>query len=63
MLNVDGYPSRNSVIHYINIEKIHHNTDTDINNLFNLIEFEESPFAIAKKGKEAIKSLEKSEIF
>ena len=38
MLNVDGYPSRSSVIHYINIENIHNNTSEHRNKLFDLIQ-------------------------
>ena len=57
MLNVDGYPSRSSVIHYINIENIHNNTSEHVSKLFDLIEQEESPFVISKKGKEALEAL------
>lgn len=57
MLNVDGYPSRSSVIHYINIENIQNNTSSQVSKLYDLIEQEESPFVISKKGKEALEAL------
>jgi len=38
MLNVDGYPSRSSVIHYINIENIQNNTSEHVSKLYDLIE-------------------------
>ena len=54
MLQVQGYPSRKSMIHYINIENIKANTTEEISVLFNLIENEESPFVISKKGKSSL---------
>ena len=50
MLQVQGYPSRKAMIHYINIENINSNVTEETLELFNLIENEESPFVISKKG-------------
>ena len=50
MLRVDGLPSRASIIDYINIESINASTTNHVANIFNLIEHEESPFVISKKG-------------
>jgi ERCC4-type nuclease len=60
---VQGYPSRQSLIHYINIENIRANTTEYISNLFELIENEESPFVIAKKGKIALEAINKDAQF
>lgn len=60
MLHVEGFPSRASVLHYINIENIHTNTSEAVRVLFNLIEHEESPFVISKKGKESLEKLPES---
>jgi hypothetical protein len=57
MLHVEGFPSRHSVLHYINIENIHNSTSDAVKVLFNLIEREESPFVISKKGKQALDNL------
>ena len=57
MLEVEGQPSRSSLIHYINIENIHSNTTKHVSDLFNLIENEKSPFVISKKGKAALEAL------
>lgn len=57
MLRVDGLPSRASIIDYINIESINTSTTNHVANIFNLIEHEESPFIISKKGKEALEAL------
>jgi hypothetical protein len=57
MLQVEGYPSRSSIIHYIIIENLHGNTAKHVKDLFDLIEHEESPFVISKKGKEALDGL------
>lgn len=57
MLHVDGLPSRSSIIHYINIENIHANTSKHVNDIFNLIEHEESPFVISKEGKASLEAL------
>jgi hypothetical protein len=50
MLRVDGLPSRASIIDYINIESINTSTTIHVANIFNLIEHEDSPFVISKKG-------------
>jgi hypothetical protein len=57
MLQVEGQPSRSSLIHYINIENIHANTTQHVSDLFYLIENESSPFVISKKGKAALEAL------
>jgi len=57
MLEVEGQPSRSSLIHYINIENIHANTSQHVSELFYLIENEKSPFVISKKGKAALDAL------
>lgn len=50
MLRVDGLPSRASIIDYINIESINTSTTNHVANIFDLIEHEDSPFVISKKG-------------
>jgi histone acetyltransferase (RNA polymerase elongator complex component) len=57
MLNVEGQPSRTSVIHFINIENLLTNTNEHIAQLFHLVESETSPFIIARKGREALSQL------
>ena len=57
MLQVQGYPSRKSMIHYINIENINANVTDEVFELFNLIENEESPFVISKKGKASLEKI------
>ena len=57
MLRVDGFPSRASIIDYINIESINTSTTIHVANIYNLIEHEESPFVISKKGQEALETL------
>jgi 3-dehydroquinate dehydratase len=57
MLKVEGFPTRNAIIHYIHIENIHQNASQQVTELFNLIEKEESPFTISKVGKNALKTL------
>jgi len=59
MLQVEGQPSRHSIIHYISVENIHMNTDKHVSELFNLIEHEESPFTISKRGKIALDAISK----
>jgi len=51
------------MIHYINIENINANTTEEISVLFNLIENEESPFVISKKGKASMDKLCKNPEF
>jgi hypothetical protein len=63
MLQVQGYPSRFSLIHYINIENIRSNVTNHVNDLFELIENEKSPFVIAKKGKIALDAICKDQSF
>lgn len=57
MLQVEGQPSRASIIHYINIENLHTSTSQNVTDLFNLIEHEASPFVISKKGKSVLEAL------
>jgi len=57
MLKVEGFPSRDAIIHYIYIENIHQNASHQVTELFNLIEREESPFTISKIGKNALETL------
>lgn len=57
ILQLEGLPSRNAIIHQIYIENIHRSTLPQITELFNLVEQEESPMTISKKGKAALESL------
>ena len=58
MLQVRGIPSRNSLINYLKIKNLHLNPHfPQIQELFNLIEEEESPFTISKRGKALIDEL------
>ena len=57
MLQVEGYPSRHSIIQSIRIESIHNYASSFVNELFHLIEHEESPFTISKRGKAALDEL------
>jgi hypothetical protein len=50
MLRVDRFPSRASIIDYINIEGINTFTSNHVSSIYYLIEHEESPFVISKKG-------------
>ena len=43
MLQVEGYPTRQSVIHYITMENIHSVADEHVGELYYLIEQEDSP--------------------
>mmetsp|Transcript_15948 Transcript_15948/g.24678 ORF Transcript_15948/g.24678 Transcript_15948/m.24678 type:complete len:474 (-) Transcript_15948:1461-2882(-) len=63
MLNVDGKPSRDAIMHYINIENILGATSKSIQDLFALMENESSPFIISKKGKAALEAICKDERF
>jgi hypothetical protein len=55
MLQVKGIPSRASLINYLKVKNLHLQPDfPEIQELFRLIEEEESPFTISKKGKEII---------
>jgi len=47
ILQVEGFPSRDAIIHYIYIENIHQSTSGSITELFNLVEREESPMKIS----------------
>lgn len=51
------------MIHYINIENIKANVTEEIFDLFNLIENEESPFVISKKGKASLDKICKNKEF
>lgn len=57
MLQVEGYPTRQSVIHYITMENIHSVADEHVGELYYLIEQEDSPFVISRKGKAALDAL------
>jgi len=57
MLQVEGYPSRQSIITSIKIENIQHNTSKHVSELFRLIEEEDSPFTISKQGKVSLDAL------
>jgi len=58
MLQVKGIPSRASLINYVRIKNIHLQPEfPEIQELFRLIEEEESPFTISKKGKEIIEKI------
>jgi hypothetical protein len=57
MLQVEGFPSRSSIIHSIKVESIHTNSSSCVQELFELVEHEESPFVISKKGKAALDTL------
>lgn len=61
MLQVKGVPSRSSLITYLRIKNLHLQPEfLDVQELFRLIEDEESPFVISKKGKETIDNIVKS---
>lgn len=61
MLQVKGVPSRASLINYVRIKNIHLQPDfPEVQELFRLIEDEESPFVISKNGKAIIDKLAKS---
>ena len=61
MLQVKGVPSRSSLITYLRIKNLHLQAEfLDVQELFRLIEDEESPFVISKKGKETIDNIVKS---
>lgn len=52
MLQVKGMPSRGSLINYLKIKNLHLSSEfPQIQELFKLIEEEESPFTISKRGK------------
>ena len=51
------------MIHYINIENINANVTDEVFELFNLIENEESPFVISKKGKASLEKILKNKEF
>eukprot|EP00347_Sterkiella_histriomuscorum_P021885 403332425 len=58
MLQVKGIPSRASLINYLKIKNLHLNQEfPQIQELFRLIEEEESPFNISKRGKIIIDEL------
>ena len=57
MLQVEGYPSRHSIIQSIVMENIHNSASVHVGELFQLLESEESPFNISKKGKAALEAL------
>ena len=52
MLQVKGIPSRTSLINYLKIKNLHLSSEfPQMQELFRLIEEEESPFNISKRGK------------
>ena len=57
ILQLEGLPSRDAIIHQIYIDNIHRSTSSQITELFHLVEREESPMTISKKGKAALESL------
>jgi hypothetical protein len=58
MLMIQGYPSRSSLISLINLKNMHVVQGCPaISHLFKLIEFEESPFKIAKLGSEYLSQI------
>lgn len=59
MLHVSGLPSRVNIIHYVNIEHLQQGCSSHIAKLFELVEHEQSPFAIAKSAKAALDLLAK----
>ena len=54
MLQVEGFPSRNSIIQSIRMENIGNNASSFVCELFQLLEVEESPFTISKQGKASL---------
>lgn len=57
MLQVEGYPTRQSVIHYITMENIHGVANEHVGELYYLIEHEESPYVISRRGQAALDAL------
>lgn len=58
MLQVKGIPSRVSLINYLKIKNLHLSEEfPQIQELFRLIEDEESPFTISRKGKQLLESI------
>lgn len=58
MLQVKGIPSRSSLINYLRIKNLHLSPEfPQVQELFRLIEDEESPFTLSKKGRELIDGL------
>jgi hypothetical protein len=54
---VEGVPSRSALIQSIKIESINLRASQHIGELFDLIENENSPFIISKRGKAALDAL------
>jgi hypothetical protein len=64
MLQVKGIPSRGSLINYLRIKNLHLQPDQpDIQELFRLIEDEESPFTISKKAKPIVEKLSQNKLW
>lgn len=62
MLQVKGYPSRDSLVNYIRVKNIQLIVDhPQVQELYRLIEEEESPFTISKRGKAALNELIKAD--
>ena len=57
MLQVEGIPSRASIIHQITVENINANVSQPVYDLFELIENEKSPLVISRKGRAALDTL------
>lgn len=58
MLQIQGYPSRASLVSQINLKNMHVIQGCPaIGHLFKLVEFEESPFKIAKDGAEYLNQI------
>ena len=62
MLQVKGVPSRASLINYLKVKNLHLQPEfPNIQELFRLIEDEESPFVISKKGRVIIDKISENE--
>jgi hypothetical protein len=58
MLQVKGIPSRASLINYLRVKNLHLSTDFPlIQELFRLMEDEESPFTLSKQGRALLDKL------
>jgi hypothetical protein len=62
MLQVKGIPSRASLINYLKMKNLHLSPEfPNIQELFRLIEEEESPFTISKRGKVILEEISSNE--
>jgi hypothetical protein len=61
MLQIKGTPSRASLINYLKIKNLHLTPEfPQVQELFRLIEDEESPFNISKKGSTILEQIKSS---